>query len=446
MSNKGRKRKIDNVDVVVVSTNVPFARKVHQHPLINMKFSKRICDKQIKEAGCATLAAKNFTGSVYGLTAANSYCCDRANCKFAICKNCFDYLTKERKGTGLPSCFTRGQHDRVNYVLLKMAETWPEYAFLQSTINTILEQGSSSSGNEKISYSLLNIVFGINIYDTINTDTTKKSTDEDLDKIAVDCLRKMETIVENERKQYDVVNVAVQEMFNRDRPSYIEHNRHSTIALSDQILPHMYKHHGLTPTSVEQKADAVFPNNIYTRYTSGSVSLKEVCMYTVQNQPNQIVVFHGTTSDCEDGLCNLILNHEGNLQSSVQKLGPGFYVSLSFDEALSYACQRIKQRRHFIPTLKQVTVLEIIIDNIASIISVPPARTNGPVPDTHTFVRNTTPGYYNQICVHMKVMQHSTRIKGIHRFTSGRFLARDEHSTRMGTTGLRTKPCDAREQ
>jgi hypothetical protein len=203
------------------------------------------------------------------------------------------------------------------------------------------------------------------------------------------------------------------------------------LRLVSHVEPYEYGGYGLTPTT----AVAPFAPPTYLDNTPLGATLQQTAKYSVRGHPDQLVVFHGTTMDCEAGLCKLLIHREGTMQSSIQKLGPGFYVTTSVDEALSYACARAQERRRG----TGVVVLEIVIDRTDTIVSVPkPASTA--IPDTRTFVRNTKTGYHNQICVHNGVLG-LMRVVGIHTYTNGAFRARDTPLNQMGTQGGRTKFC-----
>lgn len=325
----------------------------------------------------------------------------------------------------------RRKIDRVQIVLGAMRRFWTEYDLSVDVLRVLEGEAGSSQGRRSIDARQVQIVFDIDVNAHVRA-AGERADDETLELIARSFLETIRGVLAEESASYTEMELRLRALLRPQIP-VVQHNNNSPLARVEHVHPHEHYEKGLTATSAEEP----FSQNIYLKNAALGWSLRQTAKFHVRNMPNTLVVFHGTTSDCEAGLCRLLIERDGTIRSSIQALGPGFYVTTSFDEALSYSCARLRERR----SSMQVAVLEILIENTDLIQCVAAPAAGSAIPDTATFVQNHKRGYYNQICVHNGVLGRNMRIVAIHRFTRGRFWVRDAPSGTMGTQGPRTVMC-----
>jgi hypothetical protein len=119
--------------------------------------------------------------------------------------------------------------------------------------------------------------------------------------------------------------------------------------------------------------------------------------YCVDDDANTALVFHGTSMECRDNICNNI-----DWTKSGGALGVGFYVTFNPHEAKAYACRRCKDRGQNI-----AVIFELKISNADKIIVV---ESNGY--KMNVAIRNTM--WPNQFCLKGPEIIKKIEIKRIH--------------------------------
>ena len=138
--------------------------------------------------------------------------------------------------------------------------------------------------------------------------------------------------------------------------------------------------------------------------------------------PNSVLMFHGTMFDSVESLTLSILFNKSAPNSA---MGNGFYLTFSPNEAIGYACQRLRDDQT--RGTKKVAVLEYIITNAHLFERYVPKyglyeRENDPNGKLKgDYVLNNAIGFEGQICVYNAKQKDNIQLQRIHIFDAGQF-------------------------
>lgn len=96
----------------------------------------------------------------------------------------------------------------------------------------------------------------------------------------------------------------------------------------------------------------------WSKASNGHPTLAEIG-HPVEGRPNAVLMFHGTSSKCTEGICKQMELETDPTLVGGGALGPGFYLTFNPWEAFDYACDRSKRRNR----VTHMTVLEFLVEN-----------------------------------------------------------------------------------